>query len=251
MSFSRGPYGGGGQVSFGFPPVTPAVKQILIVLAVAFGVQSFIEIGGGAALVWNWLALVPAFIVERAAVWQLGTYALLHGGIFHLLFNLLGIYMFGGDVERVLGSREFVRFAIVCAIGGGALHTIVALVVGGAAVRVVGASGAVLGIVLAFAIFFPQRQVFIFPIPVPIKAWVMALAFGAINLYGAVNAGTGGQGGGIAFVAHLGGMAAGYLYLKLFLGRGGGGRGGGGFRFRKPKRDFRVVRGERGPYDVH
>jgi membrane associated rhomboid family serine protease len=258
MSFHRGPYGGGGGMTFAAPPLTPMIKRILITLVIAFVVQMFIElVAGGWELLRGWVALVPAVAILRLRVWELATYALLHGGLFHLLFNLLGLWMFGGDVERVLGSRGVLRYFLVCVIGGGLLHSVVALVIGGGAalVPVVGASAGILGLVLAFALFFPHRQVFIFPLPFPIKAWVMAVIFGAIDLYSAISA-TGAQlqgrapaGGGVAFIAHLGGMLAGWLYLKGFIRPGGWGRGSW---FRSRRKGFRVVDGDRRDrWDVH
>ncbi len=216
------------------PPFSPMVKKIAITLAVAFGVQVFAQLAGLGGLV-SWLALVPGLVVGRLAVWQLGTYALLHGGIWHLLMNLLGLWMFGGDVERVLGSRRFLWLFVAGVVGGGLAHTVVVFFLGAAFVPVIGASGGVLAVVAAFAALFPQRQVFIFPIPAPIRAWVMALVFAAINLYGAVTAN---RGGGVAFIAHLGGMACGYLFL-LWTIRGGPGRPPGVSR--RPR--FRVLEG--------
>ncbi|RMF76914.1 MAG: rhomboid family intramembrane serine protease [Acidobacteria bacterium] len=231
MSYSRGAPPGG--VSLYLPPVTPMVLRIIVVLSAAFAVQVFLELARLGGVV-TWLALTPALVVGRLAVWQLATYALLHGGLWHLLMNLLGLYMFGGDVERVVGSRRLLGLFATSVVGGGLAHAVVALAAGSGYVPVLGASGGVLGVVAAFAALFPQRQVFIFPIPVPIRAWVMALVFAAINLYGAVGAN---RGGGIAFVAHLGGMLFGYLFL-LWTVRGGP---GGGSRRSRPR--FRVLEG--------
>ena len=256
MSFHRGPYGGGQQVTFAFPPVTPMVKQILIFLAACFAVQVFLEsLFGMGLFVREWLSLVPAYVFGRVAIWQLVTYGALHGGIFHLLMNALGLWMFGGEVERVLGSRGFLRFFVVCVAGGGLLHTIVALLFGGdyALVPTVGASAGVLGVLVAFAVFFPQRQLMLLFPPIPVKAWVLALIVGAIDLYNALTtigarSGFGPATSRIAVVAHLGGMLTAYLYIKGFIKPGGWPR----VRFGKRDKGFRVVRGGQDDrYDVH
>lgn len=238
MSYQRGPYGGGG-VTIMVPPVTPMMKWILIALSVSFGVQVMLRLTAIGPLVESFLALDPSLVLGRGMVWQVVTYAMLHGDIFHLLFNLLGIWMFGGDVERILGSKGFLKFVVICAVGGAVLHLAVALLVEGGGARVIGVSGSVLGILVAFALFYPDRQIFLFPLPVPVKAWIVAIVFGAINLYNAVSAN---QGGGIAFVAHLGGMLTGWLYIKGFIKPGGWNLS----RFRSPKRrGFKVIEGDR------
>lgn len=243
-SYQRGPYGGGATIMI--PPVTPMMKTILIVLSVVFGLQMLARVSGFGGALEGVLALDPLRVVGSAMVWQLLTYAFLHGDLWHLLFNLLGFWMFGGDVERLLGSKGFLRFVVVCAIGGGVLHLAYALLTGEGHVRVIGASGSVLGMVVAFAVFFPSREVFLFPLPVPIKAWVMALVFAAINLYGAMGANE--ASGATAFAAHLGGMATGWLYIKGFIKPGG-------WRFPRfggsKRRGFKVIEGDRRDPWVH
>ncbi|UCF67023.1 MAG: rhomboid family intramembrane serine protease [Acidobacteriota bacterium] len=238
MSFQRGPYGGG--VNIAFPPVTPMVRQLLWALGIAFAIQVLLEETGFGAIV-AWLALRPAYVFPF--VWQLVTYALLHGGLTHLLFNMLGLWMFGGDVERLLGSRAFLRYCLVCVVGGALAHVVLGLLVQGPSPAVIGASGGVLGVVLAFALLFPHRQIFLFPLPVPLRARTVAILFAAIDLYGAIRANPI-QGGGIAHSAHLGGMLAGYLYLKGFI-RPGGWLSGFKRRFGSRRDGFRVIDGDR------
>lgn len=252
-SFRRGPYAGGG-VQLALPPFTPMVKRVLWTLGIAFAVQvvlGFVARDMAAGLV-DIFGLDPQIRVRRAgaesppiAVWQLVTYALLHDprSIWHLLMNALGIWMFGGDVEKVLGSRGFLRYFVVCVIGGA-----VAVIVGGfltqSPAQVIGASGGVLGLVLGYAMFFPERQVFIFPIPFPLPAWVMAAIYALLNVWGALVPGA----SGISYAAHLGGLAAGYLYLKGFIKPGSW----SGFFRRRRKSAFRVIDGRRpGPYDIN
>ncbi len=236
MSYYRGVPGGGGP-TFAAPPVTPMVRRILIVLAATFFVQVLLG-KAGFFFFERWLRLDLAS-TGYLALWQLVTYALLHGGLWHLLMNALGLWMLGGEVERYLGSRGFLQYFVASVVGGGVLHTLFALF-SQRPQPVIGASAGVLGLVLAYAMFFPQRQLFIFPLPFPIRARTFALIFGAIDLFGAIDAN---PGDGIAHFAHLGGMAGGYLYIRLVLRRGGGG-GFGGFR-RKPR--FRSYDGGAGP----
>lgn len=244
MSFYRGGSDAGGGMQIAVPPVTPMVKNLLIVLAAAFLVQTLLVKTGFGSVV-AWLSLYPPAVVSYFALWQLVTYALLHGGVWHLAMNCLGLWMLGGDVERFLGSRGFLKYFVICVFGGGLLHTLFGLL--SAQPRpVIGASAGVLGIVLAFAMFFPQRQLFIFPLPFPIRARTFALIFGAIELFSAIDANPGDS---IAHFAHLGGMAAGYLYIKFFLRRGGGGGTFGLFRTRGRFRRFDEKRG--GPFDLH
>lgn len=237
MSSYRGGGFGGGEVHLAFPPVTPMIKKLLWVVGGAYVVQLLLQAVGLGALV-VWVSLYPPLLFGYGAVWQLLTYALLHGGLWHLLVNLLGLWMFGGDVERVLGSRGVLQLFLVSVAGGGLLHAVVGLLVADP-VRVVGASAGVLGLLTAFAIFFPDRQILIFGI-VPMRARWFAILFGAISVLGALEAGAG-RGSQVAHLAHLGGIAAGWLYL-LWLRGGRGGRPGGRSR-------FRVVGGrDRGPF---
>lgn len=234
-----------------FPPVTPMLRTVLWVLGSCFAVQVFaekvFELQGAVA----WLSLSAPGLTERFALWQLVSYALLHGDLWHLLMNMLGLYMFGGDVERVLGSRGFLKYLLVCVIGGGVAYTVTALI-SGSRVPVVGASAGVLGVLVGFAVFFPDRQLMVFPLPMPIRARTVALIYGAIDLYNAIAANSqhaGATGGRtVAFTAHLGGMLIGFVYLQWFVR-------GGGSRWRLPfrrNRAFRVIQGRRDdPFNLH
>ncbi|MCE5245562.1 rhomboid family intramembrane serine protease [bacterium] len=255
MSYYRGPYGGG-TVTLALPPFTPAVRRILYVLGGMFVLQLVLRFGAPDlyARAMDLLALDPQLRLRDAAgqatppiaAWQLLTYALLHGGVVHLLLNGLGLWMFGGDVERVLGTRGFVRYFLVCVAGGGAAVVLLALLLTGATIPVIGASGGVIGLVVAFALLYPERRVFIFPIPFPLPAWVMALAYALINVYGAVqDALMPGGAGSVSYAAHLGGLAAGFLYFKGFI------RPGSWFRRKRRHPQFRVVKGGPGPFDIN
>ena len=142
--------------------------------------------------------------------WQLLSYAFVHAGLPHLLFNMFGVYMFGSDVERVWGGRRYLSFYLICALSAAALQLVVAGLAG-ATYPTVGASGAVFGLLLAFARLFPNRVVVpLFP-PIPMRAPVFVAVYGALELVLGV---TGTQ-EGVAHFAHLGGLAGGYLFMRF------------------------------------
>lgn len=186
---------------FAVPPVTQALIVINVIVFFAGGLL-------GAAPTYL-LALWP--LGPNFMPWQLLTYAFVHSGLTHLLFNMFGLYMFGGDVERVWGARRFLSFYIVCALSAAALQLVVTAVTG-AYYPTVGASGAVFGLLLAFALLFPRRMVMpIFP-PIPMRAPVFVALYGILELVLGV---TGTQ-AGVAHFAHLGGLAGGFIYMRYW-----------------------------------
>ena len=194
--------------SFGPGPLTTAIKAIIGANVVMFFATTFFR-----TLV-PILGLVPALVVGRLWVWQVATYMFLHGGLFHILFNMLALWMFGTELERIWGTRYFLKFYFVSGIGAGVLTVLFSLMPFGFAQQlqqsiVIGASGAVYALLLAYAIYFPNRPIymyFVFPIP----ARIFVLIMGVIAFYSSVAE----SGGGIASATHLGGLAVGYAYLK-------------------------------------
>jgi membrane associated rhomboid family serine protease len=154
---------------------------------------------------WYWLALVPGAAWLRP--WTLVTYMFLHGGLGHLFFNMLVLYFFGPVLEARLGARHFLRLYFASGLAG-ALLSIAMTPLGQAAVPIIGASGAVFGVQLAFAYFWPRQQIFIWGI-FPIEARWLVVIMTVLALWGGFTGG-----GGVAHFAHLGGFAGGYLYLK-------------------------------------
>ena len=153
----------------------------------------------------RFLYLVPARVL--VAPWTLVTYMFLHGGFMHLLFNMLALFFFGPRLEARLGSREFLGLYFASGITGGLLSLV--FPVPFAPIAIVGASGAVFGVLLGFAMFWPREHIYIWGI-LPIEArWLVAIAT-VISLY----SGFGARGGGIAHFAHLGGFVGGFLFLK-------------------------------------
>ena len=194
--------------SFGPGPLTPAIKALVIANVAAFLVSWFVR------PVIVLFGLQPADVIGRLFVWQPFTYMFLHGGISHILFNMLALWMFGVELERMWGSRFFLKYYFVAGVGA-ALTTIILSFAPFAAFGsmynavTIGASGAIYGVLLAFGMYFPNRPIYLyFLFPIPAKYFVIIM--GAISFL----LSTGGPGGGVAHITHLGGLLAGYLYLK-------------------------------------
>ncbi len=193
---------------------TPWVRRLLVANLFVFLFQ--VTLFTSPAFVERF-GFVPLSALQRP--WTFLTYMFLHAGPLHLAFNLLALFMFGGSVEDRLGSRVFIWFYLLCGLGGAALSFLLIQLVpiGG---PIVGASGAIYGLILAFAWYWPDAPIYVFPFPAPIAAkWLVTFAV-AISLLLALP--PFGGGGGVAHLAHLGGMAAGFVYLKaqdLRLGR--------------------------------
>ena len=186
--------------------ITPAVKILIITNVVLFALNLIV----GEPMTIS-LGLTPQSVFEKFALWQPLTYLFLHStsGFAHILFNMLGLWMIGTELERTWGTRFFVKYYFVTGIGAGA--TSLLLSVFSSTIyytTVVGASGAIYGLLLAFAMYFPHRMLILFIFPVPARIAVTIL--GAIAFLSSF----GGPGGGIAHTAHLGGLVVGYLYLK-------------------------------------
>jgi membrane associated rhomboid family serine protease len=187
--------------------VPPVTRNLLIANVVVFLVEMAV---GDAAI--EPFALWP--LGADFAPWQLVTYAFLHAGIPHILFNMLGLYSFGADLERVWGPRRFLVYYFTSAIAAG-LTQLAFSAISGAMYPTVGASGAVFGLLLAFAMLFPHRTVLLLFPPIPMRAPIFAVVYGVIELYLGV---TGTQ-EGVAHFAHLGGMAGGFILLRYWRRR--------------------------------
>src|SRR5687768_3616483 len=205
---SRFPSSSSFAYSFGPGPLTPAIKALVMANVAAFLVSLVVP------AVTLRLGLRPADVFGNFALWQPVTYMFLHGGIFHILFNMLALWMFGVELERMWGSRFFVKYYFVAGVGA-AVTTLACSFLPFAFANqlyyslTIGASGAVYGILLAYARYFPHRPIMLyFVFPIPAKYFVMII--GAISLLSAMS----GPGGGIAHATHLGGLVAAYLYLK-------------------------------------
>ncbi|GAO42047.1 rhomboid family intramembrane serine protease [Flavihumibacter petaseus] len=186
-------------------PLTTIVKNLLIANVLVYLAQYFFEMQGNPVLEM-YGALFPVGYGFKP--WQLITYMFMHGGFFHLLFNMFTLYMFGPMLEDVWGPKKFFNFYMICGIVAGLAH----LVFGGLA-PAVGASGAIMGVMAAFAYLFPNVSVMIMFIPIPVKVKYVIPALMAFDLFGAFNPSTGDN---IAHWAHLGGALAGLLIVIIW-----------------------------------
>ena len=143
--------------------------------------------------------------------WQIVTYGFLHGDLWHLIFNMFGLWMLGTPLEQVWGAKRFGIFYFVCVIGGGLLQLLATY---GGYTYTLGASGGVLGIVMAFGMIFPNQELYLMFIPIPIKAKWFAAGWVVISIFGSFS-----PGGGIAHMAHLGGMIFGYVLIQYWRGK--------------------------------
>lgn len=196
-----------------FPPV---VSLLLIVNGLAFIVQNvFPGLLEQAFALWPLGS--PAFQmtpfglqrVSDFAVWQLFTYAFLHGNTLHLFANMFALWMFGIQIENYWGSRAFGFYYVVCVVGAGLIQLVVSF---GDGYPTLGASGGVFGILLAFGMMFPNQRILLLIPPIPLKAKWFVILYGAFELW----AGLTGAASGVAHFAHLGGMLFGFLLIMYW-----------------------------------
>jgi len=195
--FSTGPSSGI------FPP---AIKWLMIINVAAFlGPRVFYL---NLDMLHSVFGLVPAYVVGNLFIWQPVTYMFLHGGTWHIFMNMFILWMFGSELERSWGTREFLKFYFISGVGAGLVNLLFGVFNPATShIPVIGASGAIYGILVAYAILFPERYVYIyFLIPVKVKYMVIFLI--AIEFLSTYRA------DGIAHFAHLGGALFGFLYLK-------------------------------------
>jgi membrane associated rhomboid family serine protease len=186
--------------------ISPAVKLLLIINVALF----FMNMIVGDAMTLR-LGLSPQAVFEQMALWQPVTYMFLHstGGIGHILFNMLALWMFGTDLERTWGTRFFTKYYFITGIGAAATTMALGWFSDSIYYSItVGASGAIYGLLVAYAIYFPHRTIYYIIFPIPARVFVIIA--GAIAFLSSM----GGPGGGVAHAAHLGGLVVGYLYLK-------------------------------------
>jgi len=159
-----------------------------------------------------YLAMNPRLVINYNFWWQPFTYMFVHGGITHILFNMLAVFFFGTQVERRLGSYEFLLFYLLVGFLAGLFSLGFYWYTGNYQIFLLGASGAVFGVLLAFATLFPDAMIYVFGI-IPIRAPILVLLYTGIELFSQLSGG----GGGIAHLTHLAGFAFAYLYLLIRL----------------------------------
>jgi len=193
------------RFSFGYG-LTPVIKNLMIIMGAIFLFEFALEIFQlffYLNIFHHFFALHPTLVWSNYFIWQLGTYIFLHGDLFHIFFNLFSLWMFGGELENYWGSKKFLFYFLYCGIGAGIVTVLLS------SNPVIGASGAIFGILIAFGWLFPNRPILLMFFPVPIPAKYMVILFGFIELYSS----RGGAGGGIAHLTHLGGLVFGFFYM--------------------------------------
>jgi membrane associated rhomboid family serine protease len=189
--------------SFGPGPLSTALKA-LIGVNVAFFLASW-----AAPVLFDILGLVPFRVVHQLFFWQPVSYMFMHAGPLHILFNMLALWMFGAELERMWGTRYFIKFYFVTGVGAGLLTILIALLPFEYTQQIytnatVGASGAIFGLLLAYGMYFPDRPIYLwFVFPIPARYFVLII--GALSFF---------SGGGIAHATHLSGLIVAYVFLK-------------------------------------
>jgi len=197
-------YGRTFNIGFG-PGLTPVVKKLLIVNVAVYIITSLmIPLGLGAPI--GWLVLNPRDVTHHLFVWELVTYMFLHQPfptIFHILFNMFALWMFGCELESNWGSRRFLSYYFLTGIGAGLTAVLLS------SSPVIGASGAIYGILLAYGILFPDRMIYMYFL-IPVRAKYFVMIMGGIEFLSDLTM----PGSAVSHVAHLGGMLVGFLYLR-------------------------------------
>lgn len=184
--------------------IPKAVKKLLIL---NIGIYIGLRITGLYGWGLEWFSLIPAKITQHGQAWRLFTYLFLHANIFwHLIFNMFALWMFGPEIERRLGTPRFIFYYFLTGIGGGLCSLIIAPKSGAVTI---GASGSIFGLLVAFAMLFPNAIIsLIFP-PISMKAKNFVIVFGIIQFFMLFEGPA-----GVSWIIHLGGMLIGYLYLR-------------------------------------
>lgn len=189
----------------------PTITKNLLIINVAVFAATYIFRSFGVDL--NNVLGLHFFLAPDFHIYQLFTYMFAHGGFSHIFFNMFALWMFGCIVERTWGPKKFLFYYIVCGVGAGLFQELAQANASFLNMwTTVGASGAVYGILLAFGMLYPEERIFIFPLPVPIKAKWFVVGYAAIELFMAFST----TGDGVAHLAHLGGMVFGFFLIRYW-----------------------------------
>ena len=209
------------------PKIPPVTRYLLIANVLVFALQQLLPGADSLALVANFALwpLGPSAYSNVAGFepWQLVTYAFMHGGFEHILFNMFALYMFGGVIEQTFGARNYTIYYFVCAIVAAVAQLLVVKYFTHGFYPTIGASGALFGLLLAFGMLYPQEKMFLLFLPIPMPAWLFVIGYAVVELVLGV---TGTQ-AGVAHFAHLGGMVGGWIAHRF------GGRPPSGWRGRR------------------
>jgi len=191
------------------------VPPVTLALLVGNLVVFLLQLAGGLPLFELFALWPPALSGPRSGpsfeLWQLLTYSFLHGSALHLMFNMLALYTFGRDLERLFGSSWYLQYYLVSVVAAALSHVVVTAWMGAPPYPTVGASGGVYGLLLAYGVYFPHRTLILLFPPIPLPARVFVVLFAALELYFGVT----GTVSGVAHFAHLGGMLGGWLMIRL------------------------------------
>ncbi|PCI38542.1 MAG: rhomboid family intramembrane serine protease [Elusimicrobia bacterium] len=181
--------------------MSPTIKGLILVNVIVFGLS--MVVGGQFITLFG---LIPAKVIHERLIWQPITYMFLHANLFHILFNLFALWMFGMPVESQWGPRQFLKYYMICGVGAGIVNV---FLTPDSLSPIIGASGAIYGLLVAFAMLYPDAVVYLYFF-FPIKAKHMAILFGLVEFF----AGTSSSSPTVARFAHLAGMVIGYVYIK-------------------------------------
>ena len=208
------------------PNVPPVTRYLLIANVLVFALQLFLHDASTLALSQHF-ALWPlgpdqlgqvaggAVINVGFRPWQLVTYAFMHGGFEHILFNMFALYMFGGVIENTFGARNYTIYYFVCAIVAAVAQLLVMKYFPNGFYPTIGASGAIFGLLVAFGVMYPRMKMFLIFLPIPMPAWVFVVGYILLELFFGVS----GYESGVAHFAHLGGAVGGFLLLQYWRGK--------------------------------
>ena len=199
--------------------ITPGVKLLVLICSGVFLFQTLVSLVADPRAEFHYIiqifGLIPSAFTRGLRIWQPFTYIFLHGGLFHLLINMLMLWMFGRELELLWGKKRFLNYFFICGVGAGLIEVLIKTVpvfFGKplSDVPTIGASGAIFGILIANAVLFPDRRIWLIPLPVtiPMRPYVAVMA--AIEFFSTL--GTGGD--NVSHLCHLGGMLVGYIYLR-------------------------------------
>lgn len=192
------------EISF-FPPLTRVVKALLIITGACFVLTYFPLKIAHWALPYELFGLTPYAVTHHLFVWQPFTYLFLHAGFFHIIFNLYVLWVFGPDVEHAWGGKQFLFYYFLTGAGAGFVDVLIGP---GSMVMTIGCSGALFGVMLAYAVLFPNRIIYYLIIPMKAKWFVAIIAvIELVDLMGSPNS-------GVSYIAHVSGLLIGYIYLR-------------------------------------
>ncbi|HKE94661.1 MAG TPA: rhomboid family intramembrane serine protease [Povalibacter sp.] len=192
-----------------FDRITPVNRALLLANVVVFGLQNLLG-----PVMDRYIAYLVLWPPQSGGfrIWQLLTYGFVHGGFAHLFFNMFALLMFGSQIESLFGPRRYLFYYLACVVGAALMHLIVQGMAGLPPAPIVGASGGVFGILLAFGMAYPMRKLIVLPIPFPMPAWLVVTLYGLGELVFGVTQTL----QGIAHFAHLGGMATGFVLIRYW-----------------------------------